>query len=146
MDCRVIAPLIGAIFWDGICVDTHFPRFEASIHFASLYKVKLPNCVARRPLTHKVNLPRCEARRRHFIWYFGHRTNEHVRSMLFIRIEWYTLESTGEPTSHLAIRIAREVALHFVAPLTEIDRYTLDKITTLVETNHTISLAFKTFS
>ena len=28
--------------------------------------------------------------------------------------EWYTLVSTGEPTSHSAIRIAREVALYSV--------------------------------
>ena len=66
-------------------------------------KVNLPSCVARRPLCHKVNLPSCVARGplcprvnstemwssgepfHHDLWYFQHRTNEHFRSMLFLR-------------------------------------------------------------
>ena len=113
------------------------------------HKVNLPSCVARRPLCHKVNLPRCEARRRHFIMtcdIFG--TGQ--TNTLGI---WYLFGLNDIPWNRLviqratSIRIARKVALCQTykqptgAPLN-----TLDKITALVETNHTISLAFKTLS
>ena len=63
--------------------------FAESFKAFIFQKFRRLSCVARRPLCHKVNLPRCEARRRHFIitcnYYFRHWTNEHFRSMLFIR-------------------------------------------------------------
>ena len=61
----------------------------------------------------------------HDLWYFRHRTNEHFRSMLFVR------KSLG--TAHSSY-----------SQVTEIN--TLDQITAHIETDHTISLAFKTFS
>ena len=61
----------------------------------------------------------------HDLWYFRHRTNEHFRSMLFVRKSLWTAHSS-------------------YSQVTEIN--TLDQITAHIETNHTISLAFKTFS
>ena len=91
------------------------------------HKVNLPSCVARQPLCHKVNLPRCEARRRRFIMtcdIFGTgQTN--ILGLCYLFGKTYK-----QPT---------------VAPLKSL-KSTHYQITALVETNHTISLAFKTFS
>ena len=140
-------------FWDCICVGTHLLRFERSVQISSVYwrsfidlcllnlpkpssfksfggcwchKINLPSCVARRPLCHKIKLPRCEAWRHHFI----------MTCDIFC---------TGQ-TSILGLcylfgkLINNPQELH--SQVIEIN--TFDKITVPVETNHTISLAFKT--
>ena len=91
----------------------------------------------RQPLCHKVNLPSCvtpqskstemwssAAPFHHDLWYFPHRTNEHFRSMLFIRKNLSIAHSSS-------------------TQVTEIN--TLDQTSALIETDHTISLAFKAF-
>ena len=81
----------------------------------------------RRPLCHKVNLPRFETRRRRFIMtcdIFGTgQTN--ILGLLLIRKNLQTAHSSS-------------------TQVTEIN--TLDQTTALIETDHTISLAFKAFS
>ena len=93
------------------------------------HKVNLQSCVARRPLCHKVNLPRCKARRRHLIMtrdIFGtEQTN--ILGLCYFFGKTYK-QSTVASTQ-----------------VTEIN--TLDQIpAALIETDHTISLAFKAFS
>ena len=96
------------------------------------HKVNLPTCVARRPLCHKVNLPRCKARRRHFVMpcdIFGTgQTN--ILGLCYLFGKTYK-QPTVAPLKSLKSTHSTKSRQHLLQ---------------LIETEHTISLAFKAFS